>query len=53
MVQKIDSNTLLDKMIMIMMLLDRYGKSFHKLLAMLENLNLIQQCPLRLAINNF
>ena len=26
--------------------------SFHKWLAMLENLKVIQQCPLRLAINN-
>ena len=53
MVQKIHSNTLLDIMIMIMMLLDCYASSFHKWLAMVENLKVMQQCPLRIAINNF
>ena len=32
--------------------IDHYAQSFHKWLAMLENLMLIQQCPLRLATNN-
>ena len=52
MVQKIHSNTLLDIMIMIM-LLDCYASSFHKWPAMVENLKVMQQCPLRLGINNF
>ena len=32
--------------------LDHYALSFHKWLAMLENLNVIQQCLSRLATNN-
>ena len=48
--QKIQSNTLLDTM--IMMALDRYAYCPHKWLAMLGSLKVIQQCPLRLAINN-
>ena len=43
-------NTLLDAM--IMMLLDHCAQSFHKSLAMLENLIVLQQCPLGLATNN-
>ena len=50
MVQKIYLNTLLDAM--IMMLLDHCAQSFHKSLAMLENLIVLQQCPLGLATNN-
>ena len=42
MVQKIHLNTLSDAM--IMMLLDHYAWGFHKWLAMLENLKVIQQC---------
>ena len=42
MVQKIHLNTLSDAM--IMMLLDHYAWDFHKWLAMLENLKVIQQC---------
>ena len=50
MLQKVHLNILLDTM--IMMLLDHYSESFHKWLVMLENLKAIQQCPLRLGINN-
>ena len=50
MVQKIHLNTLLD--IMIMMLLGHYAQSFQKWLAVLKNLTITQQCPLRLATNN-
>ena len=50
MAQKNHSNTLSDTM--IMMLLGRYTKSFHKWMAMLENLKVIQLCPLRLVIKN-
>ena len=44
MVQKNPLNNLLD--ITIIMLLDQYASSFHKWLTMLENLKVIQQCPL-------
>ena len=50
-VQKIHLNNLFDTM--IMMLLDHYVWSFHKWLVMLENLKVIQKCPLRLAVNNY
>ena len=48
MTQRFYLNTLFDTM--IMMLLDHYAQSFQKRMAMLENLRVIQQCPLRLAI---
>ena len=50
MTQRFHLNTLFDTM--IMMLLDHYAQSFQKRMAMLENLRVIQQCPLRLAIKN-
>ena len=50
MTQRFYLNTLFDTM--IMMLLDNYAQSFQKRMAMLENLRVIQQCPLRLAIKN-
>ena len=50
MAQKIHLNTLLDTMIMTLSC--HYAWNFHKLLVMLKNLRVIQQCPLKLVTNN-